>query len=281
MILIADSGSTKTDWRLIVAQKQIHQFRTAGLNPYFLSKEEMTEKIQNELILNIDSDRITSIFFYGAGCSSSEKCEQVRTAIQKIFSKAKIEVQNDLLAACRAGCGREEGIVAILGTGSNSCLYDGNKIISQVPSLGFILGDEGSGTHIGRKLLQGIFYREVPETLLEKFNERFHFSKDDVLEAVYKKPLPNQFLASFTKFVFQNKNEITFGKMVYESFLEFFNRHICKYADFKNYKIHSTGSVGFYFSDIFRQVAKEKDMTMGTITESPIAGLTLYHLNEL
>ena len=280
MILIADSGSTKTDWRLNDDKKQVHQFRTSGLNPYFLSSEEIAGKIQSELILPVSPDDIGEIFFYGAGCSSEEKCNEVERGMHKIFPKSKIVVQHDLLAACHALCGREEGIVAILGTGSNSCLYDGEKIVDQVPSLGFILGDEGSGTHIGKKILQSVYYRECPEHLAKRFNERFHLSKEDVLEAIYKKPLPNQYLASFTQFAFQNRNEPLISKMVYDSFTEFFDRHITKYNDYRKMKIHCTGSVGYNFADVLRRVAVEKGMQVGKITESPIAGLMLYHLGE-
>ncbi len=281
MILIADSGSTKTDWRLIDDNKKIYQFRTGGMNPYFMSSEGITEIIRRELLPEMNSGEIKEIYFYGAGCSSEEKCNVVANGIHALFSTAAIEIHHDMLAACRAHCGREKGIVAILGTGSNSCLYDGEKIVSQVPSLGFILGDEGSGTHIGKKLLRALFYGELSDDLVKKFEERFHLSKDDVLENVYKKPLPNQFLASFMHFVFQNRSEIIFSKMVHESFAEFFNRHICKYNDYGAYQFHCTGSVGFYFTDLLRQVAAEKGVSIGKITESPIAGLTLYHLGEL
>lgn len=280
MILIADSGSTKTDWRLIDDKKNIHQFRTAGLNPYFLNADQISEIIQHELKLETDKNNIKEIYFYGAGCSGKEKCDEVAVALRAIFSKATIEVQHDLLAACRSLCGREKGIVSILGTGSNSCFYDGEKIIDQVPSLGFILGDEGSGAHLGKKLVQSYFYRELPDDLAKRFEGKFHLTKEEVLETVYRKPLPNQFLASFTHFIFQNRNETFFVKMVYDCFSEFFSRHICKYENYQKQKIHCTGSVGFYFADTFRQVASERGIQVGKIIESPIAGLTLYHLNE-
>ncbi len=280
MILIADSGSSKTDWRLIDDKKNVHQFRTSGLNPYFLSSDLIAEKIGAELTLPVDRDDVQEIFFYGAGCSSKEMCDVVETGIQKKLPKSKIVVQHDLLAACHALCGREEGLVAILGTGSNSCLYDGEKIIDQVPSLGFILGDEGSGTHIGKKILQAVFYRESTDQLMKRFDERFHLSREEVLEAIYKKPLPNQYLASFAHFAFQNRNEAMISKIVYDCFIEFFDRHICKYNNYQKKKIHFTGSVGFNFADLLRRVAGEKGIQVGKITESPIAGLTLYHLNE-
>lgn len=280
MILIADSGSTKTDWRLIDEKGTVRQFRTSGLNPYFLSVDEIAGIIQQELSPEVDRNTVAEIFFYGAGCSVKAKCEDVEKGIRSVFSKAKIEVMHDLIAACRSLCGREQGVVAILGTGSNSCIYDGEKITDQVPSLGFILGDEGSGTHIGKKFLQAIFYQELPEHVVKRFEERFHLSREDVLETIYKKTLPNRFLASFTHFIFQIRNEVGISKIVYDCFTEFFDRHILKYNDYQKKKIHCTGSVGYHFADTFRQVATERGMLAGKITESPIAGLTLYHGHE-
>jgi len=281
MILIADSGSTKTDWRLIDDEKKVHPFRTGGLNPYFLNSAQITEVIQHELILTADRKLVTEIYFYGAGCSGETSCKSVGDGLHRLFTNASIAVQHDLIAACRSLCGREAGIAAILGTGSNSCQYDGEKITDQVPSLGFILGDEGSGTHIGKKLLQSIFYNELPENLAGKFFERYKLSREDVLESVYKKQFPNRFLASFTRFMFQHIKEKSIYTIVYDSFSEFICRQIMQYPGYKEVKMHCTGSVGYFFGDILRKAATEKGIRVGSITESPIAGLTLYHLGEL
>ncbi len=280
MILIADSGSTKTDWRFIDENKSIHQFLTSGLNPYFLNESQIAEIIRTELKPKENLNAVSELFFYGAGCSGKAQQEMVANGLGKIFPKAKIEVNHDLLAACRSLCGKESGIVAILGTGSNSCFYEHEKIVVQVPSLGFILGDEGSGTHLGKKLLQAFFYRELPDHLMKNFEDKFHLLKEDVLDTVYKKPLPNRFLASFTHFIFQNRKEETLGKLVHDCFSEFFTHHICKYRDYNKIPLHCTGSVAYYFSDSLRKVAEENGVHLGKITESPIAGLTLYHLHE-
>ena len=280
MILIADSGSTKTDWRFIDERKNIHQFQTSGLNPYFLNADQFAEVIRQELKPDDNMRSVQELFFYGAGCSGKIQLELVSSALRNVFTKAEIQVNHDLLAACRSLCGRETGIVAILGTGSNSCYYENGNIVGQVPSLGFLLGDEGSGSHIGKKLLQAFFYSELPDHLTKRMEEQFHLSKEDVLENVYRKPFPNRFLASFAPFVFQHRKEETVNKIVAGCFSEFFKHHICKYTEYRKTLLHCTGSVAFYFNDILRSVAAEFDVHPGKITESPIAGLTLYHLDE-
>jgi len=278
MILIADSGSTKTDWRFIDDRKKIHAFRTAGLNPYFLSSEQVAGIVREELIPSLATLLPGEIYFYGAGCSSESKQKIVRDGLQSIFAKAGIQVEDDLLGACRALSGEEPGLVAILGTGSNSCVYNGNHISERAVSLGFILGDEGSGSQMGKKLLQKILYREFPEAVIRNFDDAFHLSKDEVLESVYRKPLPNRFLASFTQFAFQHREEPAIADVVNECFSEFFDRHICRYINYKNYILHCTGSVAFYFSELLKKTAEKKSIRLGKITESPIEGLTDFHL---
>jgi glucosamine kinase len=280
MILIADSGSTKTDWRLVDGKKNIHQFQTTGLNPFFLSENQVAENIRRELMLKENFSSVHQLFFYGAGCGAGVQREMIMNALKKVFPNAKIEVNHDLLAACRSLCGRDKGIVAILGTGSNSCYYENEIIAEQVPSLGYLLGDEGSGNYMGKKLLQAFFYHELPETVMLRFQQRFNLTKDDVLASVYSKPQPNRFLASFMHFIFQNKNEKELAEIVRQSFDDFFIHHICKYKNHKKEFLHCTGSVAFYFNDMLRSVAHKYDVQVGKITESPIAGLTLYHLNE-
>ena len=283
MILIADSGSTKTDWRLIDEENKIHQFKTTGINPYFHSSESITEALTKELLPNIKFEIRNlkfELFFYGAGCSSDEKCNIVKRGLQSCFSKPIIEVEHDLLAAARALCGHDKGIAAILGTGSNSCYYNGKDIIENVVSLGYVLGDEGSGAYMGKKLIQYYLYKELPEDLDKIFFEKYKLTKDEVLENVYKKPNPNRYLASFSPFLQHNLSHHFIAKLVYDSFSDFFEHHICKYAEHKQVKMHCTGSVGFYFANILRQVATDRAVAIDKITESPIAGLTLYHLNE-
>jgi len=283
MILIADSGSTKTDWRLIDENKQIHQFATQGMSPYFQSSEQMAEILRSELFPQLQSRIGHSAFdihFYGAGCRVEDKKQIVKKALSEVFPKAAIEIHTDMLGAARSLCGKNAGIAAILGTGANTCYYDGDEIIENKTSSGYILGDEGSGAHIGKTFIQAYLNDELPQNLSSKFHERFKLSKDDILDAVYKQPLPNRFLASFSKFIYQNLKEQFIIDLVAGCFDAFFDKYICKYEKHKEVKLSCTGSVAFYFSNILRAVASNKGVNIDTIIESPIAGLTLYHLEE-
>lgn len=302
MRLIADSGSTKTDWRLIDDENKIHQYGTDGLNPYFHGTEAISKVLKEQLIPSIKSEirlsRLTrgnpsvrtlrrspfgpseksEIFFYGAGCSNIEQCEIIKSALKENFENSKIEVHHDLLGAARALCGQEKGIAAILGTGSNSCYYDGKNIVENIPALGYILGDEGSGAYLGKKFLQAYLNNELPKEIYEKFNKNFQLSKDDILTAVYNLPNPNRFLASFSKFLFQNLKHPYIAKLVYSAFEDFFDKHICKYREHKEVKMSCVGSVGFYFSKILKNVASDKGVAIDKIIKAPIAALTLYHI---
>lgn len=281
MILIADSGSTKTAWRLIDGDKNIHQVSTQGFNPYFQDTKAISEALKTELLPNLQANAVSEIYYYGAGCSSPDKIGIVEHAIKEHFTNAKIEVEHDLLAAARAVCGHKPGIAAILGTGSNSCYYDGEKIAENVASLGFILGDEGSGAHIGKAFITAYLNNEVPAEIAARFYQRFQLHKNEILDAVYKKPMPSRFLASFAKFIFQNIKEPYMLELSISCFTQFFDKHICKYEKHRELKLSIVGSVGFYFSDIIRKVAQDKSVEIDKFLESPIAGLTLYHLGEV
>jgi glucosamine kinase len=282
MILIADSGSTKTDWRLIDANQEIHQYITQGINPYFQNQQEITGILQHELLSQLRigmTSHISEIHFYGAGCGSVQRKKQMASALSSLFSSAHIDIQTDLLGAAHALCGSEPGIVAILGTGSNTCYYDGTSIVENHASLGFILGDEGSGAHIGKTFLKTYLNKEMPEPIAERFYARFQLDRDQILESVYQQPMPNRFLASFTKFILQNLKEQFLMDMVASCFHEMFERHILKY-EHVSLKLNCVGSVAYYFSNVLRAVAVNKGVTIGKILETPIAALTLYHLNE-
>ncbi|MDQ3191793.1 MAG: N-acetylglucosamine kinase [Bacteroidota bacterium] len=283
MLLIADSGSTKTDWRLIDENEKIHQLKTQGFNPFFQSSDDISQILELEFFTQLPAGIVVkdcSIYFYGAGCSSENKSAIVDAGLKKSFPGSTIEVHHDLLAAARATCGKSPGMAAILGTGSNSCWYDGNNIVENIYALGFILGDEGSGAHIGKTFIKDYLNKEVPEHLSQRFFERFKLSKDDILDAVYKKPFPNRFLAGFSKFIYQNLKEQYMSDLVTNCLNQFFDKHICKYAKHEELKLNIVGSVGFYFSNILRRIALERGIETDKILESPIAGLTLYHLGE-
>jgi glucosamine kinase len=279
MKLIAESGSTKTDWRLITSDSQVSQYKTVGFNPYYQTAENIVEELQKSLLPNLSETSVTEVFYYGTGITNDEKASVIKEAICSVFSGVQtIEAHSDMLAAARALCGREAGIACILGTGSNSCFYDGENIAFQVPPLGFWLGDEGSGGNLGKQLILSYLHKELPEELRQKFNKRFG-EKDrlEIIENAYQKPFPNRYFAGFSKFIFDNRQHPFMYQLVSNAFGLFFEKYILKYPDYQQYKIHFTGSVAFYYSDILRRVATEKGCTAGIIMESPIAGLTLFH----
>ncbi|MBN4065919.1 N-acetylglucosamine kinase [Candidatus Amoebophilus asiaticus] len=280
MILIADSGSTKTDWRLIDEKDEIHQFKTNGLNPYIQSEEDIADSVKGELGGKVDSAKIEQVYFYGAGCSTEKLRAVIENVLNSNFPGAKIKVEHDLLGAARALFNKEAGIAAILGTGANSCVYDGEKIIEHIPATGYVLGDEGSGADIGKSFLKAFIQNGLPEKLKNKFIEKFDLDTSSILENVYRKDLPNRFLASFSHFLFQNINDQYVVDLISNRFSVFFDSYICKYSKYKERTMCCVGSVGYYFSNILRGVALEKDINLHRIIETPIAGLTLYHVNK-
>jgi glucosamine kinase len=280
MILIADSGSTKSDWRLIDEKQKIHQFSTQGINPYFQDAEQITQIVRTGLIPAISNHKLNNIYFYGAGCRAEDKKQIVKKALANVFPESIIDIETDMLGAARSLCGHQSGIVAILGTGMNTCFYDGGSITANRTSLGYILGDEGSGAYLGKQLIADLLNEDLPEDLAKRFNERFKLSKDEIIDTVYRKPMPNRFLASFSKFIYQNLKEQYCIDLVKHSFEEFFDKYICKYPEYKKAKLSCTGSVAYYYSNILRSVAESRGVNIDKIVETPIAGLTLYHLGE-
>ena len=280
MILIADSGSTKTDWRYLDVDGKISQAKTTGFNPYYMSEKEIGDALKIELIPQLNG-MPTTVFFYGAGCSTITNKTVISNAIHSVWPETTVEVEHDLLAAARALCLDQEGIACILGTGSNSCYYDGKNIVENVPSLGYVLGDEGSGAFLGKKLLRDYLRKDVPENIAQKLDQRFHLSEEDILSKTYKESTPNRFMASFAQFIFHNLKEPYLYSLVQESFVDFFENNVMRYSKHQHCNVHFTGAVAFYFSNILRQVAAEKNITVKHITESPIAGLTLYHQKQI
>lgn len=280
MIIVADSGGSKIDWRLLRKDGSITQTQSPGFNPYYQPIEHLKDILKDSL-LPVANEPVTKIFFYGTGVSSEKNQRIIQEAFLTHFKDAKIEVGWDLLAAARALCGREPGIACILGTGSNSCLYNGEKIIGNVANLGWILADEGSGTSLGKKLIFDRFRKKMPAKLEEQFNARFPWSREEVLEKVYQQEKPGAFLASFAKFIFQHLKEPYCYQLVYDSFSEFYENNVMKYENYQNLKVHFTGSIAFYFSDVLRQVANDKGITVKNILEGPIAGLTLFHQKDI
>jgi glucosamine kinase len=278
--LIADSGSTKTDWRLASGSLVLRQFQTEGYNPYHMDAERITDSMRKYVLAETGAELPQAIHFYGAGCGGEEKAAVVKNALLQLFPQAEVNVNSDMLGAARALCQRNAGMAAILGTGSNSCLYNGESIVDNRPALGYMLGDEGSGAHIGMALVRLFMYDEMEAGLRERFLKRFPLSVADILNQVYRQPLPNRFLAGFSKFVYQNIEHQQCIEIVVGSFRAFFKHHILRYENAQQLPLHVTGSVGFYYSNLLRRVAEEQGIALGTVTETPIAGITVYHTGE-
>lgn len=277
MILIADSGSTKTDWCLIDRDNNKFNYHTEGINPYFQSMEDIIQILRAKLYWEFDANKLSTVHFYGAGCSSESKCEVVRKAFQTLYPRAKVQVDHDMMGAARALCSRQKGMVAILGTGSNSVLFDGENITEDVPSLGYVLGDEGSGAYIGKEILKKFVYRELSAELHEQFLNTYQLNKDDILEHVYRKPLPNRFLASFCRFAGTHIAHSAMQSVVHDAFTEFIKRHISKYSYYRETPLHCCGSVAYNFKEILARVCQEQGVILGKVEQSPVHGLTEFH----
>jgi len=281
MILIADSGSTKTDWRIIDNPDRVFQVFTEGLNPHYQAQDEIIALLRKSVMENKLPKTVKKIFYYGAGCSSNEKNGVIKDALNKVFEVDQINVDSDMLGVARAVCGRRQGIVGILGTGSGSCIYDGEKIVRQVPSLGYILGDEGSGAHIGKLLLADFLRGALPDNIMRKFNKHFDADKEEILHRINKGPFPSRYLASFTKFVHQHLYDGHIQKLVRASFGEFIEQYIFPYHANKHIPVRFCGAIAFYFEDILRLALNEHGLVAGHIVEAPGNGLSLFHLEEL
>jgi len=277
MIIIADSGSTKTSWRIIDNKCTISQEETIGLNPYYLKEEQLHSEIVNSFLSDHKDATNTSLYFYGSGCASSEKSSLMEKIFKDALPNATIYIHDDMLAAARATCNKEEGIVCILGTGSNSCQFDGSGIVGNVPTVGYILGDEGSGSHMGKLLLADFIRGQLPVDLRDKLLAQYTLTRDDILNNVYHKERPNRYLAQFAKFIFRNVRHPYMAQLVHENFLDFFSKNILLYPRYSELNTHFVGSIAWYFNGPLRKAAKEKGIRVKNIIENPIAGLTLYH----
>jgi glucosamine kinase len=277
MIFIADSGSTKADWKILHTSGEVTSQSTRGFNPFIQNSEAIKVGLLKDFADSVERTKAESVFYYGAGCSDDYRNSIVEVALQKIFPNAKITVNHDLLASARAVCGTEAGIACILGTGSNSSLYDGIEIIDNVRNMGFLVGDEGSGSHIGKELLRGYFYREMPKDILIDFNKSFPEGHRGILDRIYDNPKPNVYLASFSKFLSNHKGHPYIQHLVFKSFDEFVKRHVLKYDGCQNLKIHFVGSVAYYFKDILEIVLASYDLEIGNVIKKPINRLVDFH----
>lgn len=279
MILIADGGSTKTNWCLLDNKKKIY-FNTEGYNPFFVDSEYILDSLLKGLPKDLPYGEVAAIFYYGAGVHNQEKATVIVNVLEKVFPKAKVAVSHDLLAAARALLGSKAGFAAILGTGTNTCIYDGKTIVQNINSAAYILGDEGSGCHIGKKLLTDYIRGYMPEDVRELFWETYKLTPDDIMNAVYSKPLANRFCAKFSKFVYDVSINIGYTRgLVSESFDDFFKNLVTHYPHYQDYSFNCIGSVAYSFRNVLEDKVKEYGMEFGKIVRSPIDDLVQYHID--
>ena len=274
--LIADSGSTKTEWCLLKNNKPLI-FTTQGMSPYFVNGSGMEKIILQEVFPYLKKTSVDEIHFYGTGCKNPANIKMVKKVFQKLFKSASIDIDNDLSGAAKSLCGNEKGIACILGTGSNSCYYNGKKIVKNSPGLGFILGDEGSGAYLGKKVIQHFLYHIFDDDLRTRFDARFITNDSEILEAVYKKPLPNRYLASFAIFLAENRGHYMIENIILDGLNDFFFTHIIKYKESAKLPVHFTGGIAFGFKDVIQQLCRNYDLQIGNVFRSPMEGLIKYH----
>jgi len=280
MVLIADSGSTKCDWVLVDGEKRI-DFSTMGFNPFFHNEEIISNAIKNNTELYAYSNDVKLLFLYSAGCSSKELKLVVERGLRICFPKANILVDHDLVAAAFSTYSGTPGISCIVGTGSNSCYFDGDIVKEQVPALGYILGDEGSGSYFGKKVLADFLYKKLPEQLHDSLVDKFGLNKDVIFEHVYMRPHANVYLASFMKVISENKNLEYVQNMILDGMLHFMQNHVCCFPNFTKLPVHFIGSIAYYNENILRKAAESLGITVGNIIQKPIHALVDYHIKYL
>jgi N-acetylglucosamine kinase-like BadF-type ATPase len=278
-ILLADSGATKCEWCLAETKRRTKTVFTQGISPYFLDTAQIETIIRTELLPGLKkSTEIEAVYYYGTGCSNPENIKIVKKAIANVFRGSKVQVTNDVMGAARALCGGGKGIACILGTGSSSCYYNGKTIAKYSPGLGYVLGDEGSGAYLGRKVVQYYLYNTFDEELRYKFDAKYATTRDEILENVYKKSLPNRYLASFTLFLAENRGHYMIENIIEDGLNDFFFTHLCKYTESWKLPIHFVGGVSFAFSDIIKDLCHSYEFEQGIILKNPMEGLIKYHV---
>lgn len=274
--LIADSGSTKTEWCLLNGKRKTI-ILSQGMSPYFITGTQMEEIIVKEVQPDLKKVNVEEIYFYGTGCSNPENARIVKKALKNIFAGAKISVDTDVAGAAKGLCGDEKGIACILGTGSSSCYYNGKRIVKNSPGLGYILGDEGSGAYLGKKVIQHFLYNIFDGDLRARFDAKFVTTANEILNAVYKEPLANRYLATFAIFLAENRGNYMIENIIEDGFNDFFHMQIAKYAESATLPIHFTGGVAFGFRDVLAQMCKNNQLQLGNVFKNPMEGLIKYH----
>lgn len=280
MILIADSGSFKTDWTLLSSNHKI-PFQTIGLHPYFIDSTDIYEKLSSIDLIKKYKNQVQKVFFYGAGCNSEKNINTIYQLLKGIFREANIQIDSDLLGAAKALFDEGSGVACILGTGSNCCFYDGKNITNKTPSLGYILGDEGSGTYMGKLLLRKFLYNQLPEHLENQLKINYKVTQENILKAVYNDSFPNRYIAEFSQFINEYKHEKIISNIIYYSIEEFFINHILKLSGMKQNNIRFSGSIAWFFKDFILSVAKKHSLSADHIIQSPMQNLIDIHRKDI
>ena len=274
--LIADSGSTKCEWCLLSGGRK-RKIMTQGISPYFLTAEQIVQVLRNELLPSLKNIQVDEVYYYGTGLANPENARILKKAIATVFTLATIDARIDLLAAARAVCGNQKGVACILGTGSNSCYYNGKKIVKNSPGLGYVLGDEGSGAYLGRKVVQYYMYQTFDEELMARFTDSFTTNGNEILEHVYQHPQPNKYLAGFAIFLAQNRGHYMIENIIEDGLNDFFFTHLYKYRESWLYPISFVGSVAFGFKDVLHDLCSTYELELGKVLKTPMEGLIQYH----
>jgi N-acetylglucosamine kinase-like BadF-type ATPase len=280
MKLIADSGSTKTTWALVEKGAIKQTIPTPGLNPYFHTSETIEAALMADLAPYLPCDFIREIHFYGAGCSTENNNNMLEEAMKIFFRKADVYIYHDILGAARALFGRGPGIACILGTGCNSCFYDGKEIKTGVVSLGYLFGDEGAGSYLGKIFMEKYLKNRLPADIRKEFDSIYNFKLEDILNAIYNRPFPNRWLASFSEFLAPRQNHPFVHELVRGSFNAFFTEQLSNYSNYKNVPVGFIGSIACFYEDILLETAKEAGISVETILRSPLDGLVSYHTTD-
>ncbi len=281
MILIADGGSTKTDWVAIDHKKELFRTRTKGLNPAILNEQKLRERILNNYELEKEKTKVKQVFFYGAGCGTPQAVHKLEKVLQEIFPQAKIAVAEDMLAAVYAASGGKESIVAILGTGSNSCYYDGEQMHMLYPSLGYILMDEASGNWFGKQLIIDYYNKKMPGELARDFEKKYDLSAESIKVNLYQKEAPNTYLAHFAEFMFDHRDEQYIQSLLKSGFALFIENRILPYPKAKEVPVYFIGSIAWFFKPTLKEIALKKGIHIKNIIRRPINHLIDYHLTKI
>jgi N-acetylglucosamine kinase-like BadF-type ATPase len=277
--IIADSGATKCEWTLVLGNQK-KTIKTIGISPYFLTTSQIVDTITKGFHKKIDTTKIDAVYFYGTGLSNPLNVASIKNALKKVFPKAMLDIQTDLVAVARATCQNNKGVACILGTGSNTGFYNGKKIIKNSPGLGYVLGDEGSGAYLGKKVLQYYLYKTFDEELMHSFESKYQINKDQILDAIYKQPLPNRYMASFAKFLADHRGHYMIENIIEDGINDFFFAHLNKLNESWLHPIHFAGTIAYVFRDVIKQLAAANELEIGSIVKSPMEGLIAFHKKE-